>query len=292
MEELTEKRLPVIVTDGGRATDDYHLRTANAHDPEKHKTREKIAEFFLESPYAGEWGPTFTLLTLPGKLWVFERMFIRMCSAPMQKRLFFNGLEWSWPILEQGVAWMPRRSRRRKDRAPATAHYGLNTGRIMGFATTYARWMHIHSDTYMQIEKDDLKHDDRHRWFEHTFWGNSVIWLDFTSNACPVVMDTLINAGNCCRLPEQPVHFATSFMVGRDVLDLEPKGDALSTRVHFVETCMNLNKHKTFELVDAWTYQSVGGVTMANVIGKLHHRRTNGKEEKRPEEKEGQVRPE
>lgn len=149
------------------------------------------------------------------------------------------------------------------------ANYGMTTGRIQGYATTFARWMHVHSDTYVQFTDDDLKHPSRQIWYDHAFRGNTVIWMDFTSSACPVVMDTLINLGNSCRIVTQPVHIAVTLMVGRDSIDLEKKGDPLATRVHFIDTCLNLNKYKSFELVDAWTYKSVSGVTMATVIGKL-----------------------
>ncbi len=273
MEDLSIKKLPLIITDN--ANSHYHLTVAGRADPEKHKTRIKIAEFFLQSPYAGDGGPAFVPLTLPGKLWIFEGLFQEMCTKHMSKRLFFNGLEWSWPIIEQGLGWMPRRVQRngRSRRNPSVSHYGLSTGRIEGFATTKARWLHIHSDTYAQVLDSDCKHEDRRSWFNHAFRGNTVIWMDFTSNACPAVMDTLINLGNTCRIVNQDVHIAVTLLLGRDTLDLEQKEDPLATRVHFINKCLNLNKHKSFELVDAWTYKSTSKSTMVTVIGKLVSRK-------------------
>jgi hypothetical protein len=262
---------------------------AATYDAAKQRTRERIAELLVKAPFHvndvyGNKQKQRTLVVLPGERWAFEQQYVHDHPDHFGQKVddgrrvytYFNGLEWSWPILERSVKWLPRNPHRPQNHMKnrvKQAKYGMISGDLYGFAANIARIINVHASSFMRIELDELKHEGRLDWFKRVFWANTGIWLDFTSPACDEVMISLINAGNCCRLVHEPVPFAVSMMIGRDTLKLVKKRSSLATRVHFVETCLNLNKHKTFEMEDAWTYRSVAGITMVNVTGWLNPRR-------------------
>lgn len=235
----------------------------------KQPQRERILDFMLRN----HGKQNLRLLSLPGERWVYERMVDESWS---KGRAEFMGLEWNWGVIERGTGWMPAKVNPKHTKWAASKHryqeWEIPTGLIRGFWTPQATWLQMYAGSFLQLGRNDLTFTNRHgKQGRLSHWKlNTCAWLDFSGNLSgKEIRNALLGLSNFLYMDAKVCPVAITVVAGREHDGVPDVGDPVEIRVAVMKTLLEQRGYRTFEVDDAWMYESSAGSHMLNVTGRM-----------------------
>lgn len=222
----------------------------------KQEQRDRVLDFMRGAFVNADSGSRPTLLCLPGRKWIFERMFSNMAFDEFCSPSRFIALERNYAEFERSALHMiDTRTMRRKWRNRRTFDIGSASFESVKSASGWL--FNVSAEEYLSMMFSyGLSEDEKKTW-KFSFGLNNFAWLDFTG----YINDSILAALSLLPFSmttEGVKPVALTFKYGR-----EPgmKG-GVSGRAKAIEGSMGC-----FKSSDAWIYDGVGGGKMITICG-------------------------